>query len=282
MFFEYALATGLEDEIIKEGKLMFNTLLYQFLKIDNVISFINKDYNDYKNEGLKVIETNDNNLMEKIREVIKNYKIDYFLVIAPEEDGILYKLTEFIERYGIKNLGSSSEAVKVAGDKYKTYLAIKDIVRTPKTIKGKYIIKKIDGCGGYHQLINENYIIQEYIEGESLSVSLIVGKKIYPLSLNRQYIDKKFVGADVNIDHNLKSEIFNEVVKAVKAIKGLNGYVGVDVVVNKNLIYIIEINPRITTCICKLNTYPTLAELLIKNANGEDLNFNVSGGSFRL
>ena len=76
-------------------------------------------------------------------------------------------------------------------------------------------------------------------------------------------------------------KIFNDVIKAVKCINGLNGYVGVDVIVNED-IYIIEINPRITTTIYGLKTEPSLAELLIKNANNEELKFKANGERFTI
>ena len=287
LFFEYALASGFEDKaILKEGKMMFDTLLRQFLEIDEVVSLIYKDFiDDYKDfKNLKIVEIDNENEIEKtLNNILKSEKIDYALVIAPEDDGILYNLTKIIESYPVKNLGCSSEAIKIAGNKYLTYLSIKDAVKTPKTFPPKrYVIKKIDSCGGKFNLVDENFLIQEFVEGENLSVSLIVGKEIYPLSLNRQYIDERgFVGGEVNIEHKLKDKIFNDVIKAVKCINGLNGYVGVDVIVNED-IYIIEINPRITTTIYGLKTNPSLAELLIKNANNEELKFKVNGERFTI
>ncbi|ADC70024.1 protein of unknown function DUF201 [Methanocaldococcus sp. FS406-22] len=287
LFFEYALASGFEDKaILKEGKMMFDTLLKQFLEIDEVVSLIYRDFaDDYKDfKNLKIVEINNENEIEKtLNNILKSEKIDYALVIAPEDEGILYNLTKIIESYPVKNLGCSSEAIKIAGNKYLTYLSIKDAVKTPKTFPPKrYVIKKIDSCGGKFNLVDENFLIQEFVEGENLSVSLIVGKEIYPISLNRQYIDERgFVGGEVAIEHNLKDKIFNEVIKAIKCINGLNGYVGVDVIVNED-IYIIEINPRITTTIYGLKTSPSLAELLIKNANNEELKFKVNGERFTI
>ena len=289
LFFEYAIASGFEDEgILKEGKMMFDTLLKQFLDIDRVVSLIYKDFVDYyKNfNNLEIIEIEDKKKVEeKLDNILKNKKIDYVLTIAPEEDNILYNLTKIIEKYPVKNLGSFSEGVKISGNKYLTYLTIKDFVNVPKTFPPKkYVVKKIDGCGGKFEILDDNYIIQEFIDGETLSVSLIVGKnKIYPLSLNKQYIDDRgFIGADVNIEHKLKDIIFNEVIKGIKYINGLNGYVGVDVIVNNDEIFIIEINPRITTTVYGLKTKPSLGELLIKNAKNEELKFNVRGENFTI
>ncbi len=284
LFFEFALAVGYDDkQILKEGSLMYNTLLKQFLNLGEVITILDKQFiHRYKiNNNLTIVEGNEH-LENILEEIIKNNYIDYALIIAPEEENILYNLTKILEENKIKNLGSSSNGVKIAGDKYLSYLTLKDTVKMPNTYLGKYVIKKRDGCGGKYNFVNENYIIQEYVDGETLSVSLIVGEnKIYFLSLNRQFINNGFKGAEVNIFHNRKEEIFNEVKKAVKKIPGLFGYVGVDVIVNED-IYVVDINPRITTTIYKLHTSPSLAKLLIDNKDNKVLKYSVSGERFYL
>ena len=164
-------------------------------------------------------------------------------------------------------------------------------MKTPKTFPlKKYIIKEIDGCGGAHQLIDKNYIIQEFVDGEAYSVSFIVqnndnennkkneNNKIYPLCLNKQYIKDHYCGGEVNISHPLKEDIINESKRALKQIEGLNGYVGVDVIVNENDIYVLEINPRITTSIAGLETNPSLTKLLVDNSLKKDLKYDVKEG----
>ncbi|MHA1895118.1 MAG: ATP-grasp domain-containing protein, partial [Candidatus Helarchaeota archaeon] len=46
---------------------------------------------------------------------------------------------------------------------------------------------------------------------------------------------------------NHERELFEISKKIISEIKGLNGYVGIDYVINENGIYFMEINPRITT-----------------------------------
>ncbi|AEF97282.1 tyramine--L-glutamate ligase [Methanotorris igneus] len=286
MIFLYEFAVGggaiegIPKDILCEGKAMFDTLLNQFLEFDDVITLIDgRFYEDYKkkrNLHINTIKEGDD-LTEKIEDILK--LSDMALIIAPEDDGILYNLTKIVEDSGVLNLGSSSDAIKIAGDKYLTYKSIKDVVNTPKTMPlKKYVIKKIDGCGGEHFIYDENYIVQEFVEGEPYSVSLIVGDEIYPLSLNKQYINANgYCGGEINISHPLKEEIFRECIKAVEQIDGLKGYIGVDVIVGDE-IYIIEINPRITTSIYGLKTNPSLAKLLVDNALGKELKFKVEEG----
>ncbi len=298
LLFEYAVGSGevLDNNILGEGKLMFDKLLNDFLSDDNiyVISIVDEKYKNqynsskYNNSNL-YITTPDGDYKSKIIDMLENFDVDYALIIAPECNNILYNLTKLIEKYEIKNLGSSSNGVKIAGNKYLTYLKIKDAVSTPKTFElDKYVIKEIDGCGGNHKIIDENYIIQEFVGGKSYSVSFIVqnvenstlnsNKYIYyPLSLNKQYIKECYCGGEVNIYHPLKERIISESIKALNCIDGLNGYVGVDVIVNKGDVHILEINARITTSIAGLTINPPLSKLLMDNILGRCLKYTLEG-----
>ena len=288
LLFEYAIGCNeeVEPHILQEGKLMFERLLRDFLKDGFFITtLINKKhksiYKQYRNLNTYFSE---NNPTVALKEVINNESenIDGVLIIAPESDGILYNLTKLIEEKDILNLGSHSYGIKIAGNKYLTYQKIKNTVKIPKTLPlKKYMVKKIDGCGGSNQLIfDEKYIIQEYIEGDPYSVSFIVQEdRIYPLSLNKQYYKEgKYLGGAINIDHPLKDKIINESIKALKRIEGLNGYVGVDIILkNDENIYILEVNPRITTSIVGLDITPSLSNLLVNNAHKKDLNYRLNG-----
>ncbi len=288
LLFEYAVGSGeiVERNIFEEGKLMFDKLLNDFINDGNsVISIIDdKNYTYYSNLLKKpnlTVATPDDDYKSKLKEILDSQNIDFALMIAPECNNILYELTKIVERYdGVINLGSHSRGIKLAGNKYLTYQKIKDSVKTPKTFSlKKYIVKEIDGCGGVHQIIDKNYIIQEFVDGEAYSVSFIVqDNKIYPLCLNNQYIKDHYCGGEVNIHHPLRENIISESKKALKQIEGLNGYVGVDVLVNENDIYVLEINPRITTSIAGLNITPSLTKLLVDNVLKKDLKYTVGVG----
>lgn len=283
--FEYAVGSNedIEPNILQEGKLMFDRLLEDFLNSNfTVITVIGEKHLEYyrDRDNLKVYVQRNTDVIETIKEVLNKEDIEGALLIAPESDGLLYRLTKLIEERNILNLGSHSEGVKIGGNKYLTYERIKGVVKTPKTLPPKrYIIKEIEGCGGSNQLIiSENYIVQEHIEGEPYSASFIVGKKLYPLSLNRQYYkDGKYIGGEINIDHPLKDRMIEESMKALKEIEGLNGYVGVDILLKGDDIYILEINPRITTSIVGIYTTPSISQLLVDNAKGKDLKYRVEG-----
>ncbi|ABR55334.1 protein of unknown function DUF201 [Methanococcus vannielii SB] len=269
-FFEFTVGTGIvSEELLFEGKLMFDTLLNQFLNENYVVKtilcekIVNK-YPEYKNiKNLEVITSK--NYLEDFKNALDDS--DMALVIAPEEELHLYNLTKIIEEKGVLNLGCHLEGVKIAGDKYLTYEAIKNVVNTPKTyFPKKYVVKHRLGCDSTHSTFDENYIVQEFINGEPYSMIFIVNNsKFYPVCMNKQYIEERYCGGEINICHPLKEKAIIECEKTLKQISGLNGYVGVDFMIDFEEISILEINPRITTSICGIKSNPSIGKLLIDN-----------------
>lgn len=137
-------------------------------------------------------------------------------------------------------------------------------------------------------------IVQEYIEGEDVSVSLISdGKKAIPLSLNKQFVELDnnqgiYQGGKLPYENKYKEECFDIATKAVEALDGIKGFVGVDLKINADekdiySVYLLEINSRFTTPyvglkqVCKFN----IAESVIKVIDGEislsDLDTSIDG-----
>ena len=100
-------------------------------------------------------------------------------------------------------------------------------------------------------------IVQEYIGGEDISVSLICKDgKATPISLNKQFVKLEnnkgnYVGGMLPFESDLKDEAFEIAKKACESIEGLNGFVGVDLLISNdddiNPIYLLEVNSRFTT-----------------------------------
>ena len=101
-------------------------------------------------------------------------------------------------------------------------------------------------------------IVQEFIDGADISVSLISdGKKAIPLSLNEQFVSLKddkgtYIGGKLPFESKYRDEAFEIATKAVEAIDGLRGFVGVDLIINADekdiySVYLLEINSRFTT-----------------------------------
>jgi predicted ATP-grasp superfamily ATP-dependent carboligase len=121
----------------------------------------------------------------------------------------------------------------------------------------------------------QDILIQEYIEGESLSVSLVTdGTHIECISLNSQQIimkdfEIKFVGCISPIEHHLKDEIFKISENIIRSIPGLKGFVGIDFIIKEDDIFFIEVNSRITTPyiilknMCNQNLTESIINLLV-------------------
>lgn len=99
-------------------------------------------------------------------------------------------------------------------------------------------------------------IVQEFIDGEDISVSLICHEgRAVPISLNKQFVelDKNngtYIGGKIPYESELKDELFDIAKKACEAIEGLKGFVGVDLIVCDDDIYpayLLEVNSRFTT-----------------------------------
>lgn len=276
---EYATAMGIDDPAIwAEGQAMIRGFLDDFKdkNVDYLISSTqsipsNGNCNPVKLEGA---------LMDWLDKNISNY--DSCLVIAPEEDFILYNIINFIEKKGVGVIGSSSDAVMTCSDKVKMYESLKGTVPIIETEKvffkdvdsykpfnDKRILKPADGvsCSGVQivsskdemkkaaSLIETNlpyFVIQNFIEGTSSSVSLISnGKEAVPLSLNLQDIHFSdqginYNGGQVPLTHELADEAKKIAKRAVESIDGLKGYVGVDMILGDE-VHLVEINSRITT-----------------------------------
>lgn len=213
---------------------------------------------------------------------------DRVLLIAPETGGILAGLTALVELTGKPHLGSSVSGVLLAQYKDLTLeLLHKEGIPVPKTklLPGKeelktvvaswgfpLVLKPRDGAGSENIfLINRaeeingvlerfapGYImVQEYLPGEHASVTILSdGNKVYPLSLNMQYIigtsPFSYQGGLVGWEHPLHAKARDIAKKAWKILGGLRGFGGIDLVFYNDEVFVMEINPRPTTPLCAL------------------------------
>ncbi|MFQ6136556.1 MAG: ATP-grasp domain-containing protein [Candidatus Hydrothermarchaeales archaeon] len=279
--FEYATCGAfldLEPSITIEGLGMFKTLLDGFEYGDlRTKTFIDERIPLFpRYPKVKAHE-------ELFDEYLNN--ADFSLIIAPETDLVLHNFIEKLEESDCANLGSSSKAVYKTSDKYQTYKDLRG-VNTPKTelfngnakMDFPLVAKPRDGvsCEGIffvkdeddlEEVPKEGYILQEFVEGQACSASIVIGDEINILSINTQeMVDFVYRGAKIPLYIKDCEEIF----KAIEKIRGLFGYVGVDFVHNDE-ISIIEINPRPTTPIIALNDVFgfNISELILKNYYGE-------------
>jgi tyramine---L-glutamate ligase len=125
----------------------------------------------------------------------------------------------------------------------------------------------------------DNFLAQQYIDGIPVSVSVICnGDEAIPVSLNFQDITlasstlSSYNGGLVPFDHILKKQAFDTAKHLVEAFRGLRGYVGVDLVLAKDGIFVMEINPRLTTSyiglreVAEFNLADFIVNAVTKNA----------------
>ncbi len=213
-------------------------------------------------------------------------RCDAALIIAPETNGILAMLTEQVEKAGPALLGSQSSAVTIAGNKASCHKVFRkanlptpethavrfgSVPRAAKKITYPVVVKPLDGigCDGVC-LVNhpsdlnaaldmirpttniDRVVVQQFMPGTHASVSLLSnGDQCIPLSLNLQCIETdsqfKYLGSQIPLNHPAGMRGIELACAAVRAIPGLRGYIGVDLVLSGDNVCLIEVNPRLTT-----------------------------------
>lgn len=207
------------------------------------------------------------------------------LIVAPETGGTLERLSALMLDAGVFLLGSRPEAVAVAADKWECHRRFELAgLPTPETVRTTpadvaaaaaelgfpLVVKPIRGAGcegvglvrragmlrrALDQPVLrqvESLLLQRYVDGVHASVSLLViGGDSVPLSLNQQWvrvgIPFVYQGGVASIPHDKRAQALDLARRAVTLVPGLQGYVGVDVILTEEGCSLIEINPRLTT-----------------------------------
>ena len=137
-------------------------------------------------------------------------------------------------------------------------------------------------------------LVQEYIEGTDISVSLISdGENAIPLSLNEQYVELKddkgrYLGGKLPFENKYGDEALEIAKKAVESMEGLKGFVGVDLIINADekdiySVYLLEINSRFTTPyvglkqISNINIGDSIIKLIDGKISIDDLEISLDG-----
>jgi len=260
-----------------EGKAMLETLVESFVSCGHRVYYPTKTV--YIKKGIPIISDD----LKEALSSISSY-CDAALIIAPDE--LLSEYIEIIEKNSV-NLGSSPKAVKICSDKLKcSELLEKNNIPVPITIekgdyKGDFVIKPRYGCDSEDVYksssgtLKKGFIATGFIKGEHISVSLISGKTILFLTINKQFIkiekDDRFSynGGIVSYECDRKKEVIDIAKKAAKLL-GCKGYVGIDIILGDKP-YIVDVNPRPTTSIIGISKILDIeiADLILKSKFGE-------------
>ncbi|MDD1718568.1 MAG: ATP-grasp domain-containing protein [Methanoregulaceae archaeon] len=242
----------------------------------------------FRATGFEVVSPEEGDFASEIRRLAP--VCDIGLVIAP--DHLLPGFTRTLEET-THNIGCGSMSAAVCANKRLTgrTLAAHGIAVPDEVETGLRVIKPVSGCGSQGVVLSDRKaldgeISQKYIEGEHLSVSLVgsrvvgnvceyyTGKTPLLLAINRQYIELtpdgkfRYQGGETPVDHDRKDEIVKTAISVVNVL-GCQGYTGVDVVV-ADKVYVVDVNPRITTSIVGIAACieGEIAEILVSASRG--------------
>ena len=244
----------------------------------------------FKRCGYEVI-TPDNGPLDKEIERLAPLA-DFGLVIAPDQ--YLSRYTRILEGLTF-NIGCDSMSAAICANKEKTSAILKAHgIRVPeRNFTGKTVVKPKYGCGSQGVRISgekcsPDELVQEYIEGVHLSVSLVASRVVgesclyysgagpLVLSLNQQYVSVDnegffhYTGGETPVSHPQEAAVRKAASDAVKVL-GCQGYTGVDFVVDERGPVVVDVNPRMTTSILGIAACmkKEIADILIHASQGK-------------
>jgi predicted ATP-grasp superfamily ATP-dependent carboligase len=245
---------------------------------------------------------------------------DWSLIIAPETDGVLLDRVRWVEQAGGRLLGPNSIAVAIASDKIECARALHkanvpavigqrvdldSFLRRGAQMRYPIVLKPRDGAGSHATfLIRDSvelasavvrarveapvseFIIEPYLHGVAASVSMLIGPHgVIALLPAEQLLSDdgrlRYCGGRIPLDPSLASRAVELATRAVAALPGLRGYVGVDLVLQSEISNlksqiskadaVIEINPRLTTSYVGLRRLAraNLAEQQLRGVAGD-------------
>jgi predicted ATP-grasp superfamily ATP-dependent carboligase len=228
------------------------------------------------------------------------------IVIAPEFDGILTNTVQLAHEADANLIASSAEFIATTSNKQLTaerlaaagvpvpdaMMLDADAERLPIEFTYPGVLKPLDGAGSQHTFLVTSRFdeppaypwprrLERFVPGIAASVAFLCGPEHrVPLVACRQHLtdDGRFgyLGGSLLWETNLAQRATRLAERALAAIPGALGYVGVDLVLGEaddgSLDTVIEINPRLTTSYVGLRamTHDNLAAAMLEIADGRD------------
>lgn len=281
---EFVTGGGLYREpmpfsLVREGGLMLQALLEDLMVIPEVEVLTSRDQRlpplDLPVEQIWIAE--DEDAWRQWERCIR--MSDAVWPIAPESGGVLERLSSLALSNGKLLLGCLPQAIILAASKHETASTLQQSgiqsistfmpEEIPPGMDGPFVAKPDDGIGcedtRYFPDCNtlmawlalegrmRSHVVQPFLPGTPASLSMICRNgESWLLSCNRQRVfleEGRFIyrGSVLN-DMARYWEDFSCIGRDVaSAIDGLAGYVGVDVLVNRGQVTVLEVNPRLTT-----------------------------------
>ena len=272
------------EELAREGAAMLASLLSDLSDLEGVDALTTRDNRlgppTWSNETVFPLPGEDP-LAHFARAA---HEADAVWPIAPETDGVLETLTNLIIAHDKILLGSRPDAVRITSSKWHTAECLREagipVVPTYREaaqisdLPGNWVIKPDDGagCGDTFRLndagaarawldgdIQRRFVAQPWIEGDPLSLSLVCRDgHANVLSCNRQHVREncgQLILQDVAVGiRPIGADLYELARRITRAVPGLWGYVGIDLVYSASGPVVMEINPRLTGSYCGLRS----------------------------
>lgn len=287
LLFEYLCSGGyanrpLPEALAREGLMMLRALAVELSMVVNIQIAVALDPRCSPAEFPESADIHVPRAGESAQQMLARLLVDYdlFWPIAPETDGILQSLAEFAKAYSSLTLLSTTATVRLCASKLATYRYLRRhgivAAETQRWKRGLQapsspsVVKPDDGVGAEKVYVieygrsfawletdNEQhraYVMQPWIDGRSYSLScLFRDGNGWLICVNEQFVEHSqqalhLAGLSVNIPH-ADREVYQLLVDSIaRALPGLRGYIGIDLIETADgSTIILEINPRLTT-----------------------------------
>jgi predicted ATP-grasp superfamily ATP-dependent carboligase len=276
--YEHITGAGLLDQhglaaLAPEGELMLRSLMQDLLAIPGVEVTVMRDPRlTFGLPAATRVQDMSGEFWPAFRHAVR--EADAVWPIAPEQGGILERLSREVIDGGRRLLGSSPAAVSVAASKLRTAAALTaagvDTIPTFAHADGipggadEIVVKPEDGAGcqdtylveeraALWRYVARDRVFQPFIRGEALSLSVLCcEQRARLLACNRQHVRIndgrfEFSGVSVNALSDKQGHYAQLAQTVVRALPGLWGYVGIDLIDAVDGPIVVEINPRLTT-----------------------------------
>ena len=260
LVFEYITGGGfnkqpLPDSLAGEGSLMLNALLDNLIRLNSLEITVMLDWRLEALTGINsVIIRPEHDVIEEFTRLVK--QSDLVWPIAPEFDSILQKLCQKVESLGKILLTSTSTAVAIAGNKFKTYELLNRhrIAAVPTRMlddaysPGEWMVKPVDGVGCADSYVITNrqdfervsvrkssYIIQPHLQGTKTSLSCLFKQGsawLVCANLQRfEFINQQYHLSEIVVNHHPDPGLYRPLIAEIaRALPELWGYVGIDLI----------------------------------------------------
>lgn len=299
LVYEYSTGGGGSSapfpSLVREGDAMLTALIRDLVEVPGVTVSALRDARLPKPVHLSplvewISVSPGDNVMERYLSAMRD--CDAVWPIGPETQGVLQQLCMAAECSQKPLLNTSSQGVAIAASKRLTHERLSNqgvpvVSSMALDLRGghypdipmPFVVKADDGvaCENTHIIQThsdwehfvqthdngvQNWIIQPYTPGESLSLSAVFAQgEAVLLTCNRQHIrqlDAHFLleGCTVNAFNDETARVSELLKHVASAFPELWGYAGVDFIVNQQGVFVLEVNPRLTS------SYPGIRDAL--------------------